>query len=180
MAKAKSRSNPRKQRDLYTIANRPKVVGSISNITKGDVDWFYSPEESLRRRAKLQGLVQRRKLYRRAALGAVLLMSEDRRRFEPTQPGKLSKTRADRPARMLSGSPRHRLLVKPLKPPRSGRSRAQTTPIADRTAVRFAQPSKVAICVRRRIRKEVIFAVGKSGSKAGRRRRSYFSGVSCA
>lgn len=44
--------------------------------------------------------------------------------------------------------------------------------------LRFAIPEKVAVCVRRKERREVIFALKRFG-RGGARRRSYFSDVSC-
>lgn len=178
MAKRKTRSNPRYQRETFRFANRPKVVGTIHNINQGAVDWFYSPEEARRRRDVVKRIAMVRKVRRYAVTAALLTASEDRRRFEPVPRGKIAQGPQDRPARTLYGVPKHRLLVKPLKASRSGRQRAPRSPIAVAHAVRFANPSKVAICVRRRIRREVIFANNKAAG-AGKRRRTYFSGVSC-
>lgn len=47
-------------------------------------------------------------------------------------------------------------------------------------ALRFEKPAFVARCVRRKERREVIFAKGKSGGGARRRpRRNFYSGVKC-
>lgn len=45
--------------------------------------------------------------------------------------------------------------------------------------VTFAVPQRVAICVRRKRRKEVIFAKGVGGSKTRKPRRTEFSDVRC-
>lgn len=50
------------------------------------------------------------------------------------------------------------------------------------TPVRFALPNYVAICVRRKLRREVLHALkltGKSGRGGGKRRRSAYSGIRC-
>lgn len=181
MAKSKSRSNPKSRRVAYAYANRPKVVGTLHNISQGSVDWFYSPEESLRRRAVLRGLVKRKQLYkniRRAALGAVLLMSEDRRRWNPDRV---------QPAASVGGPARHRLSISPLtRSKRLKRSKTSATLSSSaRTpfptaSVAFSNPSKVAICIRRKRRREVILATGQGGGGSRRApRRNAYSGVSC-
>lgn len=45
--------------------------------------------------------------------------------------------------------------------------------------VRFAEPAKVLICIRRRVRKRVIAAIGIAGSKVRKGRRNAQTGVSC-
>lgn len=46
--------------------------------------------------------------------------------------------------------------------------------------IRFAEPHKISICVRRQQRREVLFAKRKMFSgKGGSRRRNFYSGVSC-
>lgn len=56
-----------------------------------------------------------------------------------------------------------------------------THPGAIPTGVSFAVPDRVAICVRRNRRKEVLHALKRVGKGSGRskRRKSRFSGVSC-
>lgn len=82
---------------------------------------------------------------------------EDRRLFHPEG--------YYRPAR---GSSRLAVSLKPAKP-MSG------------TAFRFAMPNKVAVCVRRRTRRQVIFALNKAGAgaRARARRRNYQSDIGC-
>jgi len=48
-------------------------------------------------------------------------------------------------------------------------------------AVGFAQPDRTAICVRRRVRKEVLFARNRTGSggRSKHRRRNFWSKVKC-
>nr|QJB19848.1 MAG: hypothetical protein [Microvirus sp.] len=85
---------------------------------------------------------------------------EDRRDFHPEQ--------AFRPARSFSRSV-HRLAV-PSR--RTGR-----LPIG----VTFEDPTKVLVCVRRKSRREVLFAMGRTGkgSALGKRRRSHYSEIQC-
>lgn len=81
---------------------------------------------------------------------------EDRRLWNPTAPAGRS------PPRSLRGS-KYRLY----------------TPKAQ---LAFApQPDPLAICTRRRTRREVLFAIRKTraGSGAKRRRRNYYSSISC-
>lgn len=85
---------------------------------------------------------------------------EDRREFHPEQ--------AARPARSFSRST-HSLAV---PPQRGGR-----LPIG----VTFHNPTKVLVCVRRKSRREVLFALQKTGkgSALGKRRRSHYSEIQC-
>lgn len=52
---------------------------------------------------------------------------------------------------------------------------------ADPFSIRFGVPRNVAICIRRRIRKEVLHALGKTGggSSHKRKRRTQWSAVGC-
>lgn len=47
--------------------------------------------------------------------------------------------------------------------------------------VAFAEPHKVAVCIRRKMRREVMFALklNRKGAGAGRRRRNWTSGITC-
>lgn len=56
------------------------------------------------------------------------------------------------------------------------------TPLSKVPRFRFSRPDKVLVCVRRGVRREVIFAKRKAGkgSRSNRRRRNYYSEVSCA
>lgn len=92
---------------------------------------------------------------------------EDRRLFHPQD--------VFRPAKGLSkGSTL--LEVRPVGD-RTKRARGMSSP----ETIRFSIPNHVAICVRRKRRREVLFALGKTGkgSKKFRRRRNYYSGVNC-
>lgn len=88
-----------------------------------------------------------------------LQLLEDRRLWHPE--------RAFRPA--LSFGRKSRLVVAPTK------SRIMSHRIA------FDVPKRVAICVRRKSRKEVLFAKNKAGRGGARRspRRNYWSSVNC-
>jgi len=92
---------------------------------------------------------------------------EDRRSFHPE--GDYA------PAKSFSQS-RHRLTVKKLRQHRAAPSLKTYSP----SFVAFEQPNKVLICVRRKIRKEVLHAFRKAGRSGQRRpRRSWFSAISC-
>lgn len=58
---------------------------------------------------------------------------------------------------------------------------AYKAPSQTKALVAFAEPKKLALCVRRGIRKEVLFAKGVGGSKKPQRapRKSEFSDISC-
>ncbi|UOF79228.1 hypothetical protein [Microviridae sp.] len=85
---------------------------------------------------------------------------EDRREFHPE--------RAARPARSFSRSV-HTLAAPAGRPGR--------VPVG----VTFENPTKVLVCVRRKSRREVLFAMGRTGrgSARGRRRRSEYSDIQC-
>lgn len=105
-------------------------------------------------------------LYPRLSLMRPLMpltQVEDRRTYHPLGPA--------RPARSLSGSP-HRLIVP------KARTYAR---ISSRVPhmIGFANPSKILICVRRKIRREVILAKGKGGGRHRRPRFSHYSSIKC-
>lgn len=89
---------------------------------------------------------------------------EDRRTFHPEQ--------ALRPARSFSRAT-HALEVS-----RSPASRRAHLPPS---RVVFEDANRVLVCVRRKRRREVVFAMGKAGKGQHRRapRRSYFSDIGC-
>lgn len=68
--------------------------------------------------------------------------------------------------------------TRPPSTPKPGSSRVVVGKTLN--AVRFTEPKMVSICVRRKIRKEVIFALGKrkKGSSSGKRK-NFWSSVSC-
>lgn len=86
---------------------------------------------------------------------------EDRRTYHPQG--------AQRPARSLERS-QHRLVI----PQKKNAPRLSNR-------VQFDAPKRVLICIRRKIRKEVLFAKRKTGkgARARRHRRNYFSEVTC-
>lgn len=108
-----------------------------------------------------------------------LRFAEDRREFHPSPD-------FHRPARNVFGDPRHYLVVGK-KPRRSiRRSLALVRPrrasgVSGPTPrIAFAVPENVAICVRRKRRREVMFATRKNGKTGQRRpRRNAYSGVQC-
>lgn len=89
-----------------------------------------------------------------------LIEIEDRRKYQPSfhsPPRSLSRV-----ARVLNTVPRTRTY----------RSRRPTA-----LGAAFSHPKTVLTCIRRKMRREVLFATGRSGSNPGRRRRnrnSYF------
>lgn len=91
---------------------------------------------------------------------------EDRRQYHPLN--------VFRPARTVYGSP-----VGPLKVARPGRETKARFRLP--VGIRFDVPAKVAVCVRRKRRKEVLHALKKvgKGSGGGKRRRNFWSGVQC-
>jgi len=106
---------------------------------------------------------------RPAARFSVLQQIEDRRTFHPEG--------VARPARGYRIA-RHRLqVVGPGTDVVPGLFSAPVVPVG----VGFAAPRQVAICVRRRVRKEVIHALGKAGRGVKRRlpRFNYYSEVIC-
>lgn len=97
---------------------------------------------------------------------------EDRRTWNPE--GQFA------PARSLS-SPRHRLTVKN-RPSKYQHSLKKSFPNYSQTKglVSFKAPENVMVCVRRKIRKEVIFAKRKAGKVGQKRpRRSFYSSIHC-
>lgn len=97
-----------------------------------------------------------------------VLSHEDRRLFHPLDDV--------RPAKGLSKFA-SQITVTPYK---RNRVRPKAAPTPD--VFRFNAPVKVAVCVRRKTRREVLFALKRTGkgSRRRRRRRNYYSEVSCA
>lgn len=93
-----------------------------------------------------------------------LPLLEDRRSFHPAP--------AIRPA---FSSPRSTSRIVVRQRPSQGRFPSQTKGILS-----FEVPNRVAICVRRGVRKAVLHALGKAGKRGQRKpRRSAFSSISC-
>jgi len=175
-------SNQPFRREISAFANRRLLGKKITHLGH-DVTWFYSPEVA-RMRSRLQRNViaaQTKRKTRRAALGAALLMSEDNRTWHPNP---------YRPARAVGSSKAIRLSIgqKTLSSAHRLRSSARPSKSILQTSamtypssrVTFQNRSKVAVCIRRKIRKEVIFATGSGGG--GRRkkpRRTINSSVGC-
>jgi len=92
-----------------------------------------------------------------------LRLFEDRRVFHPN--------RFISPARSIGPRSDARLVVNDVKP--------QTSLLS--AAVRFNEPRRGLICIRRNARKEVLHALGRVGAGSGRskKRRNQFSDVSC-
>lgn len=108
---------------------------------------------------------------------------EDRRRFDPEgdyAPAR-SASRRDQ-ARILDS------LTSPIPDPgRAGQLRSIARPkrsasfFNSRSVFQFAVPRKVALCVRRKRRKEVLFAKRRTGKGARTpKRRNYWSEISCS
>lgn len=87
---------------------------------------------------------------------------EDRREFHPSGRARSARLVDGRSAAIQVGRP--------------SRSRPQALP----AGVRFSMPWRVMMCVRRKRRREVMFAKGKAGRRGQRPpRRNYYSEVSC-
>lgn len=104
-----------------------------------------------------------------------LQLLEDRRQFHPE--------REARPARGFF-SPRHRLTVSEGRQAATPqlRPRRKFSPDTISPVVKFGERHQVAVCVRRRVRKQVLHALRKTGGGKGRRRhprRSFYSSISC-
>lgn len=98
--------------------------------------------------------------YRITPLSTYLSEYDDRRRFHPLGDRRPIRSfdRFVSPRRVVSPNPRVRVP----------------------TAVAFANPRKVFLCVRRKIRREVMFAKGGAGSRKMRRpKRNQHSNVRC-
>lgn len=108
--------------------------------------------------------------YRRPVLSVI----EDRRTFHPL--------REARPVATLSRRDQRRLVERPINRPVRDKDRPLSY-VDPFPALRlgFAVPEKVVRCVRRKQRREVLFAVRKTGagSRARYRRRDEWSDVSC-
>lgn len=100
-----------------------------------------------------------------------LTLIEDRRSWHPQG--------ASAPAKSVHKS-RHRLALKPGASVQGVRSTpARTAPMP--AGIHFQAPKKVLICIRRKMRKQVLFALRKTGkgAKARKHRRSFYSSVRC-
>lgn len=98
----------------------------------------------------------------------LLQQLEDRRTFHPE--------RAARPARGFF-MPRHRLVA--VAPTVTFGSVPDTFSPVVPVGVGFAAPRQVAVCVRRRVRREVMHAKGFAGGRVRRPTRSFYSEVRC-
>lgn len=92
-------------------------------------------------------------------LSILVRQLEDRRQFHPS--------RSLRPAGAMS---------------RAARSLVEPAAVGSRTpGLKFADPEKVSRCVRRKDRREVLFAkrLTRKGAGASHRRRNWFSAIGC-
>lgn len=101
---------------------------------------------------------------------------EDRRTYHPQGPQRPARSvqKAHHKLRAISA---RRSSPQVVKPPRRLRKAVQK--LSDR--IGFEGPRKVLICIRRRMRKEVMFALGKTGAgaKARTHHQSYYSSIRC-
>lgn len=145
---------PRYANDNYRP--RPRLVYSSPLKPRIAVRGFRFPKVAL---LGLLSAAERRRRY----FDDLVRSQEDRRRFDPRRslapPGALS--RAARVLRVASPS------------------QYSTDPGRVPVGITFAAPEKVAICVRRRVRKEVLFAKGRGGGGNRPPRRNYWSDVQC-
>lgn len=77
----------------------------------------------------------------------------------------------------VSKSSRRRSVRIQLAPASAGRTSGR--PFSDVQALMFRAPKFALVCVRRKQRKEVLFASGKGGKRTRRGRRSFWSDVRC-
>lgn len=97
---------------------------------------------------------------------------EDRRTFHPLGNA--------RPARFSTGGPSH--LTTKDRPAHDRFAGIRKFNSGTKAAVVFAAPDNVAICVRRKSRREVLFAkrrAGKGGARRRAPRRNWFSAIKC-
>lgn len=92
-------------------------------------------------------------------------IGEDRRSYYPTP-----YATSWRPATVVSGRPARLSAPKPSRP-----SRLSWVP----PQVAFASPSRTWVCIRRKMRREVLHAFGRAGRRVARPRYSVYSSVSC-
>lgn len=160
---ARRRRSSRAQRDTSVIANErlldAELLGPVSpsstlSVRSVSHDWDYSNPHSTWSSSFLTEVEDRRTWHPEAAFRPPLLFSGNAARFD-----RLVDRRSS-----------------PLQVRRGLRVRSQTK------AVRaFDDPGYVALCVRRKKRREVIFAKRKAGkgSRRRHRRRNYFSEIRC-
>lgn len=100
---------------------------------------------------------------------SILSDIEDRRTYHPDGPA--------RPARSID-RPTHTLTL-PVHPKNVNKSRSDLSSLP--RTVQFQAPKKVLVCIRRQQRKEVLFALRKTGkgAKARKHRRSFYSDIRC-
>lgn len=107
-----------------------------------------------------------------------LTLSElgDQRRFDFNAPEASARSTAGTPARIILGSVSH-------PPPMGGGSVLRAPAVTSNRwapeAFRFAQPDNTLVCIRRKSRREVLFAKRKRGRGGSRRRRTPYSDVRC-
>lgn len=101
---------------------------------------------------------------------SLILSLEDRREHHPE--------RLYRPARALFKSD---ALLSPAALPATKRTRRNAQHFAVPFGLSFSVPKRVSLCVRRHQRKEVLFALKKTGkgARARRHRRNWWSNVKC-
>lgn len=122
-------------------------------------------------------------VQRQHALMMAQLQTEDRRKFHPDG-------RGHRPARLINGSrvPPHKVKntltkARVIRGP-GGRpmKTKKLSSLALPHRIKFALPAKTLICIKRKIRSEVLHAfnkTGKGGARRNRPRRNSFSQISC-
>lgn len=104
-------------------------------------------------------------------------LPDDRRTFYPTQPSGLwVRERAKRPAMRFSGRPARVVQGSPRK---RDQEPSRALPDMFWGALSFRTPQRVAVCVQRGRRREVIHALGIAGSRVRKPRYGPFSKVRC-
>lgn len=124
-----------------------------------------TPRLQFKKRPMATVTVARSMVPRLSPAGAFLRQVDDRRSFHPDG--------FFRPAKLVSG------ISASINAGRTyslfGTPKRQSMPVG----VKFKVPSKTVICIRRKMRKEVILALGHSGKGGKKRRRNWYSNVRC-
>lgn len=101
-----------------------------------------------------------------------ILALEDRRQFHPDGPFRLPAARYRSSTQLVPKGVAHGRPV----------SKGQIRPVlhyAPPQSIGFTRPSDVAICVRRKTRREVLFAIGAGGGRVRKGKRTYKSRFHC-
>lgn len=168
MSTKKSRSSSSSRRGAAAAASL-----SRSGRDRADPSWLPDELSPLSRRSQYDTPRPVPKVF--TSRGA--LLPDDRRTFKPQPPSRLRvRARAIAPAMTFSGLPA-RVVATPSRKSLQTPSKRRRGPSP--AALLFNAPSRVAVCVQRGRRKEVIHALGIAGRRVSRGKRGPFSSVRC-